>query len=748
MDMLSKKMSQLATSLSEPRGHEGRIPASVKPPDRANISQITLRSGRGYEGPMMKDDESVPPMTSKEDEKLTPDQRDTEIRSTRVEDDLQRDDLEKPLPRMADPFFLEPEPEVESEETRKETGEPSAGGSVGTALKLPTFSKFIKEFTAGKTKPDGKIVIGENVLVVIQKKRMPSKCTDPGVSLVDTKVVIQLADRTCISPEGVLENVIVKVHDFLYPADFHVIKMSENESAESSGVLLGRPFLRTAKTIIDVFDGSICLDYHGEKYTFSIDEAMKKPLDVENLHEQFNNSELSHSIDKEVAGWCETLLTRDLTDEQINEAIMAFCHQPLSFESTCSVQAKGPDEATDFGEMATRILEKNPLPQEAITPKKELKILSESLKYAYLGEDETFPMIINSHLTEEQETELLEVIRRNKKAIGWTLSDLVGISPDLCMHHIRLEEGAKAHRDPQRKLNPNMREEVLKEVLKLLSLGIIYSIPDSEWVSPVHMVPKKSGIQVIKNDKNELVPTRLVTGWRMCIDYRKLNEATRKDHFPLPFIDQMLERLAGKQYFCFLDGYSRYFQIYVDPEDQEKTIFTYLLEVCIEIFMDDFTVYGNSFDSCLANLDLVLRRCQEKNLVLNFEKCHFMVPEGIVLGHVVSERGSKVIVYTDHAAIKYLLAKKESKPRLIKWVLLLQEFDWEVKDKKGTENKIADHLSRIFQGDTDEAIPDTFPEEHLYYLGKSARPINWETVLVVTGPGTSDKGKYPMNTEL
>ena len=147
-------------------------------------------------------------------------------------------------------------------------------------------------------------------------------------------------------------------------------------------------------------------------------------------------------------------------------------------------------------------------------------------------------------------------------------------SLECCMHHIRLEEGTKAHRDPQRKLNPNMREEVLKEVLKLLSLGIIYSIPDSEWVSPVHMVPKKSGIQVIKNDKNELVPTRLVTGWRMCIDYRKLNEATRKDHFPLPFIDQMLERLAGKQYFCVLDGYSGYFQIYVDPEDQEKTTFS------------------------------------------------------------------------------------------------------------------------------------------------------------------------------
>ena len=94
--------------------------------------------------------------------------------------------------------------------------------------------------------------------------------------------------------------------------------------------------------------------------------------------------------------------------------------------------------------------------------------------------------------------------------------------------------------------------------------------------------------------------------------------------------------------------------------------------------------------------------------------------------------GSKVIVYTNHAAIKYLLAKKESKPRLIRWVLLLQDFNWEVKDKKGTENKVVYHLSRIFKGDKDEAIPDAFPEEHLYYLGISARPINWETVFVTS----------------
>ncbi|GJU33837.1 hypothetical protein Tco_1182191 [Tanacetum coccineum] len=93
-------------------------------------------------------------------------------------------------------------------------------------------------------------------------------------------------------------------------------------------------------------------------------------------------------------------------------------------------------------------------------------------------------------------------------------------------------------------------------------------------VSPVHCVPKKGGITVVKNEENELIPTRLVTGWRVCIDYQKLNDATRKDHFPLPFMDQMLERLAGNEYYCFLDGFSGYFQIPIDPLDQEKTTFT------------------------------------------------------------------------------------------------------------------------------------------------------------------------------
>ena len=119
-----------------------------------------------------------------------------------------------------------------------------------------------------------------------------------------------------------------------------------------------------------------------------------------------------------------------------------------------------------------------------------------------------------------------------------------------------------------------MKEEVQKEVLKLLEAGLFYPISDNTWVSPVQVVPKKGGMTVVHNEKNDLIPTRTITGWRMCIDYRKLNHATRKDHLPLPFMDHMLERLAGQAFYYFLDSYSGYNQIAVDPKDQEKATFT------------------------------------------------------------------------------------------------------------------------------------------------------------------------------
>ncbi|GKC58322.1 reverse transcriptase domain-containing protein [Tanacetum coccineum] len=265
----------------------------------------------------------------------------------------------------------------------------------------------------------------------------------------------------------------------------------------------------------------------------------------------------------------------------------------------------------------------------------ELKDLPSYLEYAFLEGTNKLPVIIAKNLKDEE-----------KEEIAWKLSEIN-------VQH-------------QRRVNQKIHEVIKKEVVKLLDAGLIYPILDSLWVSPVHCVPKKGRMVVVTNEDNELIPTRLVTRWRVCIDYRKLNDATRKDHFPLPFMDQMLERLAGNEYYCFIDRFSGYFQIPIDPQDQKKTTFTCpygtfayrrmpfglcnapgmfqrcmmailhdMIEETMEVFMDDFSIFKDSFSSCLSHLDKMLKRCKDINLVLNWEKCHFMVKEGIVLGHKI-----------------------------------------------------------------------------------------------------------------
>ncbi|XP_042009001.1 uncharacterized protein LOC121757539 [Salvia splendens] len=193
--------------------------------------------------------------------------------------------------------------------------------SLLTALKMPPISKFIKDYLAGKVNEEGRMIVDENISAVIQRSDLPSKKTDPwmfilpisigdiqvehtmcdlgasinvlpyaiyeklgAAKLIDTDIIIQLADRSCIHPKLILEDVIVKVNNFLYPADFFIIKITEPVARESSGVLLGRPFLSTANTIIDVRNGRISLDFNGKQFTFNIDEAMKRPADNENIY--------------------------------------------------------------------------------------------------------------------------------------------------------------------------------------------------------------------------------------------------------------------------------------------------------------------------------------------------------------------------------------------------------------------------------------------------------------------------------
>ncbi|GJW44463.1 reverse transcriptase domain-containing protein [Tanacetum coccineum] len=186
--------------------------------------------------------------------------------------------------------------------------------------------------------------------------------------------------------------------------------------------------------------------------------------------------------------------------------------------------------------------------------------------------------------------------------------------------------------------------------IESVNMSAINPISDSLLVSHIHVVPKKGGMTVVLNDNRELIPSCTATRWRVCIDYRKLNDATRKDHFPASLLlSKCLEQDQEKTTFTCpyrTFAYRRMsFGLCNAPATFQRcmtAIFHDMVEDFMEVFMDDFSVFGNSFDCCLANLDRMLARCEETNLVLNWEKCHFMVKEGIVLGHKISGAGIEV----------------------------------------------------------------------------------------------------------
>ncbi|KAK1618157.1 hypothetical protein QYE76_023674 [Lolium multiflorum] len=703
--------------------------------------------------------------------------------------------------------------------------------------------------------------------------------------LEDIDVVIHLANRETISPIGIVRDVEVLCGKIKYPADFLVLGSAASDYCP---IIFGRPFLNTCGAIIDCKKEKILTRFAGEPYEFNFSKFTKTPYKVDLPSNDFKMEQCASIVlvpNNPLQQHLENSESEAFRKER-DELEEIFLRQPI---------LKHDLPVEDLGT--------TPPPKE--DPVFDLKPLPDNLKYAHIDDKKIYPVIISSKLSEIEEERLLEILKKHRGAIGYTLDDLKGISPSICQHAINMEEDAKPVVEHQRRLIPKMKEVVRNEVLKLLEAGIIYPIADSRWVSPVHCVPKKGGMTVVPNDNDELIPQRIVVGYRMCIDFRKVNKVTKKDHYPLPFIDQMLERLSKNTHFCFLDGYSGFSQIAVKAKDQEKTTFTCpygtyayrrmpfglcnapatfqrcmsaifhgFCESIVEVFMDDFSVYGNSFDNCLRNLDKVLQRCEETNLVLNWEKCHFMVNEGIVLGHKISEKGievdrakveaiekmpyprdvkgirsvlghagfyrrfikdfskiskpltnllqkdvpfvfdddckeafetlkkalttapvveppdwnlpfeimcdasdfavgavlgqrvdkklnvihyasktldaaqrnyattekellavvfacdkfrpyivdSKVTIHTDHAAIRYLMTKKDAKPRLIRWVLLLQEFDLHIIDRKGADNPVADNLSRLENIAYDPVpVNDSFPNEQLAVI-KGALP--------------------------
>ncbi|RVW68111.1 Transposon Ty3-I Gag-Pol polyprotein, partial [Vitis vinifera] len=346
--------------------------------------------------------------------------------------------------------------------------------------------------------------------------------------LKPTSINLSLADRSVKIPRGVIEDVLVQVDNFYYPVDFVVLDTD--------------PIVKEAILFLSSLEGHSLLPQM---------QSSTVGMDLCNLL-------LAMTLELNIFYMSKKQITPE--EEEGPEEV---CIIDTLVEEHC--WRRREEILPLFNKEEAQKADKEE------TPKLNLKPLPMELKYTYLEKNQQCPVVISSSLTSPQEKCLLEVLTRCKKAIGWQISDLKGISPLVCTHHIYMEEEAKPIRQPQRRLNPHLQEVVRVEVLKLLQAGIIYPISDSPWVSPTQVVPKKSGITVVQNEKGEEITTRLTSGWRVCIDYRRLNVVTRKDHFPLPFIDQVLERVSGHPFYCFLDGYSGYFQIEIDVEDQEKT---------------------------------------------------------------------------------------------------------------------------------------------------------------------------------
>ncbi|GJW11660.1 reverse transcriptase domain-containing protein [Tanacetum coccineum] len=734
------------------------LPSNTIPNPRNKAKAITTRSGVSYDGPLIP-----PPKVEKESEVT----KDTELPSTKDIQPLLVHAHTKDEEPIEEPYFAIkpnlPYPSRLAKEKIHEKDDILASkfmeifrnlhfelSFADALIHMPKFAPMFKKMLNNKDKliELTKMPLNENCSAVVLKK-LPEKLGHPdrflihcdfskfdsylaladlGASinlmplsiwkklqlsgLTETKMVLELADRTISKPTGVAENVFVRVGKFYFPADFVVLDFIADPRVP---LILGRPFLRTAHALIDVYEGEITLRNDDQSLTLKCGDApsisynnlesLKKVDLIDATCEEYSQEVLGFSdsvaynnpspyFDPIVSTSSPTLTPFDESDFLLFEeadAFIAIDDEPVSpvFNATYY------DPEGDIL-ILEALLNNDPLPHpnhgdylpelqkdlKVVEPKKssveyatsyepkdeipevELKELPPHLEYAFLEENNKLPVIISKDLSQDEKTSLINVLKNRKQAIAWKLSDIRGIDPEFCSHKILLEDDYQPSVQHQRRVNPKIHDVIKKEVEKLLDAGLIYPISDSPWVSPVHCVPKKGGMTVVTNEENELVPTRLVTGWRVCIDYRKLNEATCKDHFPLPFMDQMLERLAGNEFYCFLDGFSGYFQIPIEPKDQEKTTFTcpygtfaYRRAVLGQRIEKHFRpIHYASKTMTEAETNYTTTEKEMLAVVYAFEKFR---------SYLIM---NKSVVYTDHSALKYLFNKKDPKLDCYRWI--------------------------------------------------------------------------------
>nr|GEV13702.1 reverse transcriptase domain-containing protein [Tanacetum cinerariifolium] len=617
----------------------------------------------------------------------------------------------------------------------------------------------------------------------VQPLIVPISISKPDVSRTQSRSLIPYpsrdGDRSITRRKGVAEDVFVKVGKFHFLTDFVMVDF---EADPRVPLILGRSFLRTSRALIDVYGEEITLRVNDESITFNLSQTMRYSL-------TYDDTSVNRVDVIDVS--CEDFV-QDVLDFQFNpkSSSPTLVFDDSIFESDSSkvpiVKSSSPT-LTPFGESDFFLEEiKDFLNDDSIPtgienfvydpkgdifflekflkedpfslPPRDLKVAEESKDKSSVEEPlELVLKELPSHLEYaflEDSNKLPIIIAKNLK----------GIDPRFYTHKILMEDDYKPTVQSQRRLNPKIHDVIKKEVIKLLDAG---------------------GMTVVANENNELIPTRLVTGWRVCIDYRKLNDATRKDHFPLPFMDQMLERegivlghkisksgievdiakvdiiaklphpTTVKGVWSFL-GYAGFYRRFIQDFSKiarpmahllkKETPFIFskecikpfnnlkkkLTEASILVVPDWNLPFELMCDASDYEIGAVLGQRKSKHFqpihyaskTMTEAQIHYTITEKEMLAIVYAFEKfrpylvlSKSIIYTDHSAFKYFLNKQDAKPRLLWWVLLLQEFDIIILDKKGSENLAVDHLLRLENPHQDvlenKDINENFPLETL-----------------------------------
>nr|GEV74582.1 reverse transcriptase domain-containing protein [Tanacetum cinerariifolium] len=373
-------------------------------------------------------------------------------------------------------------------------------------------------------------------------------------TLNDTKMVLELSDRTISKPTGVAENVFVKVSKFYFPADFVVLDFIADPRVP---LILGRPFLSTAHALIDVYEGEIILRHDDQSLTLKCEvlgfsDVVANEVSTPHFELIVSNSSPTLTPFNESDFYLEEIedcLNNDLNPEEVEDSEFDMERDILILEALLNSDPEPLSNQKHYFPKAHNDLKvvepKNDKSSDNEPPEVDLKEFPPHLEYAFQGENEKWPVIISKDLSVNQKSALIEVLKSRKKAIAWKLTDIRGIDPEFYAHKILLEDDFSPKVQSRRRVNPKIHDVIKKEVEKLLDAGLIYPISDSPWVSPVHCVPKKGGMTAIKNDENELVPTRLVTGWRG-IDFMGPFPSSKGNKYILVAIDYLSKWVEAK----------------------------------------------------------------------------------------------------------------------------------------------------------------------------------------------------------